>query len=366
MKILGIIVLLNGCLEKQPVVEDYLEETPSQEELIVEDTEKEVSEEALVCDRWGDFYIGDFCCKETEEIFLCKQDVNDYLVKLEIAKKEWDTSEKVIKLENPKVSFQQPEGWKVMRNYKAGIFDVPISYFIEDGSDFYEIRLLYYDKGDLSLKEIEEAIFKMISKRGELRRGSDTVKVYDMEGTWIDESYRFVINYCIDRYGGCSDDDNFIYYDVEISPYKDKYYIWSYRDPSYRVYSGSMDKKVNQYNEIIMSFNFIEGTKFTKEANFKDDYAWYFGLSFVNPTTIKYNISSEGSMDVYFVEEYEDFEDYLARGYKNEKRFDFYEDCKYKAVKEAKGECIMTTGGLLIANNKDGFNNIKINLDWSS
>lgn len=371
------VILSTGCSFNQMIEENNaiqvndqeVEEIPEKSQITQETIIKEEpKQEEETCEDFGDFKIGDFCCRGTEKIFLCEQDVDLYESKLDLARgQSWPTLKQIVRLDDPKISFQQPEGWKIMKKYKSGIFDVPISYFIEDGFDFYEIRLLVYDKGDLSLKEIEDSLFKMISKREKLR-GADVVHVYDADQVWIDKSYWIEIDYCLDMYTKtkCGDEDDFVYYNIDISPYKNKYYIWLYRDPSYREFSsGDKDKRINQFSDILKTFNFWEETVFEKEEKFKDDIVGYYSLDFKNPTTVRYDIVSEGNLDVYFVNNFDAFMDYIESFDRGREKFEFYEGCNFRSVQDIKGECIITTGGLMISNMKDGYNNVKIKLDWS-
>lgn len=372
--LLLIVLIVNSCspqteqpsesmtIANEEIVREIIEEVSEEEA-----SEDKAEEEPETCEEYGDFFIGNFCCKATPEVFLCGQDTETYKSRLEAGKKQsWPTPKQIVRLDNPEVSFQQPEGWKVMENYKSGIFDVPISYFIEEGNYFYEIRLLYYDKGNLNLKELEEALFKMISKRESLR-GADKFHIYDIEEVWVEEVYEFDGDYCLKEYYECFSEDDYVYYEARIIPYNNKYYIWLYRDPAYRDYAGSKDKKLDQFSAILETFNFLEETRFEKEEQFKDDYVYYYSFDFEKPTTVKYDIRGDGGLAFYFLKDYDAFVRYLSKpSQRSRERFDFYEECDhYISTKEVEGECTITTGGLMIASNKDGFNNINIDLDWS-
>lgn len=329
-----------------------------------------------------DLFIDDYCCEYPESQYsltisgLCEGEKELYLEKEEKSFKNYVSAGRVKTFEDLGFSFIEPEGWRVMKNYKMAGMDVPISYFkytderrqtkVTKG----EIRIIYYEnKNNISIEDLKIKLVSLLT-RGKKKSTSSTLpKSYKMPRESIKAEIEMKHNlgsgiyFNLYRYGNWDED----YYEVTIFEHKDYYVIVLYIDTVERIIYGIStyyeDPIWKQFDKITETFRFIDFKE--NEYNIKIDpnTIWSFPLNFNKFTKVRYSLKSEHDVDFYFVKSWDDFDEYVKNPRKE--KFEFYEGCKHIGVKEASGSCVITESRFLIGNLKSKFNEVTLTLNWS-
>lgn len=379
--LIGLIITLISVTGCETIIEEELVDDirKTEEEISNEtglETKPEIKEEPKVCD----LELGGHCCEYPKTPYsisvsgVCKDEEELYLKREAAALKNYPSVGKVITSKDLGFSFLEPERWYVMKNYKMGGMDVPISYFKyteekrRTKATRVEIRVVHYKNEDnLSIEEFKTKIASLLTrgriksksqipKSRKLPIGSKETYTRNLEvkhdifkGIWFD----------IYKYGNWDED----WYFVAILEHKNSYYLIIFIDPMEReVTTYYNDAAWKTFDRVYEGFRFIDFKDNVYKIKISPNQAWHFPLNFEKPTEVRYEIESERNIDFYFVKSYEDVDKYARNP--RESKFEFYEDCKHIGIKKAEGSCLITESKFMIGNLGNEYNNVTLSLSW--